>query len=152
MSRVALAIAGLFVALAQQPAAAHALAPAMCDDASQPFVLASPVSSGVERMQPLHASRNATELQPEAARALPSESEETPAWCVTPNDPRCSPRDTSTPLQGQLLIVPLCDFEVVKLPQLRSLDVASTPPSPELVAVRPGVRGRIERPPRSSAG
>lgn len=142
MSRVALAIASLFVALAQQPAAAHALAPAMCDDASQPFVLASLVPAGPS------ASAERT-LQPQVAHALPSESEETPAWCVTPNDPRCSPRDTSTPMQGQLLLVPLCDFEVVKLPQLRSLDVARAPSSPELGAVRPGVYARVERPPRT---
>ena len=154
MSRVAIAVAGLWIALAQQPAAAHARnasmpdalapnVPMMCGDASQPFVLVSLAPSvGLERERP-------SELQPQVAHALPSENEEQPAWCVTPNDPRCSPRDTSTPLQGQLLIVPLCDFAVVKLPQLRSIDVASAPPSPELGAVRPGIRDRVERPPRA---
>jgi hypothetical protein len=146
MTRVAIAIASMWIALAQQPAAAHArnasapeaLAPAMCSDASQPFVLAS--TSALDG------------VQPQAAHAQPSENDEQPAWCVTPNDPRCSPRDTSTPIHGQLLLVPLCDFEVVKLPQLRSIDLASTPASTELGALRPAIRGRLERPPRTHAG
>lgn len=136
MTRVAQLLTSLLVALALQPAAASARAaagpidPAICDETSQSFALNDLLVEGLP------------------VTVVLAGDDPPPAWCLTPDDPRCSPRDASAPLHNHLLLVPLCDYEQVKLPQLRGLEPDSVPAAVQLGAALPGIAGRVERPPR----
>jgi hypothetical protein len=143
MTRVALSMAWMLAALAFSPAGAHArgtataVEPAICDETSLPVVLSELLVEG----RPVAGAEAAPLRQAQ-------EDDAPPAWCLTPDDPRCAPRDASAPLHTQAQLVPLCGYEEGKLPQLRALEPASVPRSVQLGAAMSGIALRVERPPR----
>lgn len=142
MTRLALIATCTLFGLALSPAGTHARAPAnaaepaICDETSLPVVLS-------ELQQGASLSR-----EREQAAPLAAEDDAPPAWCLTPDDPRCAPRDASAPFHTQAQLVPLCGYAEGKLPQLRALEPASVPRAVQLGAALPGVAQRLERPPR----
>jgi hypothetical protein len=70
------------------------------------------------------------------------------AWCISPDDPRCAPRDQSAPLDGPRGHVPMQDVTAMRWPDLAA-DSGKSNLSPEqLGAPRAGVGLRLDRPPR----
>jgi hypothetical protein len=76
----------------------------------------------------------------------PSEGDDTPIWCASPNDPRCSPTNApQSPTLDSLLELRFAgpDLPIVAAP--RAADVQYLPHVPHVAS---GVRNRVERPPR----
>jgi hypothetical protein len=147
MKRWVIVIALLLSPMLVQPAAAHARAstaesnaaalPAMCGDSAQTVLLSTgaPALSSAWQASPLAV--------PEAA------DDGQTAWCVSPDDPRCAPRDAGTPLQTQRSLLQLCDFASVRAPQPASIETDEVALLARLGAPRAGVSMRLERPPRA---
>jgi hypothetical protein len=70
-----------------------------------------------------------------------------PAWCISPDDPRCSPRDQSAPVQSQRANAPLQNASIVQFPELAFGRSVDTLRPVQLGAPRSGVGIRLERPP-----
>src|ERR1700712_114493 len=93
----------------QQPGVAHArsslvseFGPAMCSEGSQAVLFEG---SAFGRALSLLSAAPASHATPaagaeERAVLLAAEDEGPPAWCISPDDPRCSPRDQGAPLQS----------------------------------------------------
>lgn len=150
MSRWVIAIALSWSAwVAAQPAVAHArpllsseLGAAMCGDGSQTM---SWEDFALGRL--LTTEEHGTSLQLRAAAAEPDDAP--PAWCISPDDPRCAPRDQSAPLDGPRAHVPMQDVTAMRWPDLAA-DSGNVGLGPELPgAPRAGVGLRLERPPRA---
>ncbi|HTU57255.1 MAG TPA: hypothetical protein VMF89_02460 [Polyangiales bacterium] len=152
MSRWVIAIALSWSAwVVTQPAVVHArseLAPAMCAAGSQTvwwedllLGRALPVSAAEDNAAPM--------LLRTAAVQDTHETDDAPiAWCISPDDPRCAPRDQSAPLDGPRGHVPMQDVTAMRWPELAA-DSGKRNLSPQqLGAPRAGVGLRLERPPR----
>jgi hypothetical protein len=72
-----------------------------------------------------------------------------PAWCISPDDPRCAPHDQGAPLQGQRAHVPMQDVTAMHWPELAANSCAANLRPEQLGAPSAGVGLRIERPPRT---
>lgn len=141
----------------QQPAVAHArsslsseLGPAMCGEGAQ-TVLPEELTLGraVSQAPVQGASDERIAAAVSGMRAPATQDEGPPAWCISPNDPRCAPRDQSSPLQGPRAHVPMQDVTAMRWPELAAESGnAKLRPLP-LGAARPGVGLRLERPPRA---
>ena len=154
MKRWVIAVALLLSPALVQPAAAHARAsgsastkessasalPAMCGDAAQTVLFSSgaPALSSAWQVSPL-----AVPLSAEAA------DDGQTAWCVSPDDPRCAPRDAGAPLHTQRSLLQLCDFVSVRTPQPACIESNQVALLARLGAPRAGVSVRLERPPRA---
>lgn len=157
MSRWVIAIALTWSAWAlQQPAVVQArsllsseLGSAMCGENSQTvsweeLALGRAVS---------HPSLTAASADEHAAplplrTAAAAEDDAPPAWCISPDDPRCAPRDQSAPLDGPRAHVPMQDVTAMSWPDLAA-DSGSDKLRPrQLGALRAGVELHLERPPR----
>jgi hypothetical protein len=143
MKRMAIAAAWVWIALAQ-PASARApvsselgagaasrgVMPAMCGDTVANFVRAA-------------RSGNLADFAP-----LPlDESDGSVPWCLTPDDPRCAPRDASSLPDPSRAPVPLSASVCPQLGSPRGEQI-SVPRASPLGAARSGSQGRVERPPR----
>lgn len=133
----------------EQPAVAHArplsseLSAAMCGDGSQTV---SRDDLALGRVLSLGAI-SASEDNPK--RAAAAEADDTaPAWCISPDDPRCAPRDQSAPLDGPRAQVPVQDVTAMRFPELAAESGKGRLRSQPLGAARAGVALLIERPPR----
>ena len=165
MSRWVIAIALSWSAwVAAQPAVAHArpllsteLGLAMCGDGSQTvswedLTLSRALSQGSQGSQGSHGVL-AVSVAEDSAAAMPlrtavaEEDEAPPAWCISPDDPRCSPRDQSAPLDGPRGQVPMQDVTAMRWPDLAAESGNGLRPE-QLGAARAGVALLIERPPR----
>lgn len=166
MSRWVIAIALSWSAWAlTQPAVVHArallsseLAPAMCgagsqtvwwedlllgralsvsaaDDNAEPTLLRTTAAHGVHAAHDAHAARDADDAPI--------------AWCISPDDPRCAPRDQSAPLDGPRGHVPMQDVTAMRWPELAADSGKSNLSPQQLGAPRAGVGLRLERPPRA---
>jgi len=78
-----------------------------------------------------------------------SEDGQQPAWCISPDDPRCAPRDAGAPLYSQRASAPACGIDGMNLVTLRAMALSSAHPPVQLSAPRHGVRSSVERPPRA---
>jgi hypothetical protein len=149
MSRWVIAIALSWSAwVAAQPAVAHARAPlsselgaAMCGEGSQMMSWEDFTLAAEDHGMPLLLLRTA---------GLEKEDDEAPpAWCISPDDPRCAPRDQSAPLDGPRARVPAQDVTAMRWPELAA-DSGNVGIRSELLgAPRAGVGLRLERPPRA---
>jgi hypothetical protein len=143
MKRMAIAAAWVWIALAQ-PASARAPAsselvagaasrgvmPAMCGDAIANFVRAPRTGNLAD------------------VSALPLDDTDSPvAWCLTPDDPRCAPRDASSLPDPRSAPTPL-SASVSLQPDSPRGEQISVPRALPLGAARSGSQGRVERPPR----
>lgn len=148
MMRWVIAIALLLGTPLVQPAAAYARAssadssmaglPAMCGDASQTVLLSTAPALGQTWQGP--------PLTPHLA-AEPVDDGQT-AWCVSPDDPRCAPRDAGSPLHTQRSLPPLCELGSLRSPQPVCSESSAVALRARLGAPRAGVRVRLERPPQ----
>jgi len=152
MKRWVIAIALVWSTPLALPAAAHARAPApvtdglpaMCGDASQTvlFSTAAPAFGSVWQVASLA----------QHVAADPTSDEGQTAWCVSPDDPRCAPRDTGdtgAPLHSQRSLPPLCDVGSLGAPAPACTETDSVALLARLGAPRAGVGVRLERPPRA---
>ena len=167
--RWVIAIALLLSPLLLQPAAALARVsssdmpaygglPAMCGDASQTVLFSSggpalgsarqgsmPVSIQVSLQVPVTSAAD-------AAAALPRDHDDADAqtaWCISPDDPRCAPRDAGAPLHTQRGLLQLCDFASLRTPEPACTETNAVALLARLCAPRAGVSLRLERPPRA---
>ena len=83
-----------------------------------------------------------------ADSALPPLEDNPIAWCVSPDDPRCAPRDAGSPSDPNFAQLQLSPSGSVELPDMRTSGVRSVTRFWQLGAARPGIRDRVERPPR----
>jgi|GEM_PF-5691088 len=159
MSRWVIAIALSWSAWAlEQPAVAHArallsseLAPAMCGEGSQAvwwedlaLGRALTLSASEENAAPI-LLRTAAAHEAHAAE----DADDAPvAWCISPDDPRCAPRDQSAPLDGPRGTVPMQDVTAMRWPELAANSGKSSLSPEQLGAPRAGEGLRLERPPR----
>jgi hypothetical protein len=134
----------------QQPEVAHARAslisefgPAMCSEGSQ-TVLSEGFAFG-RALSLLSAAPAASDDEHVAAAV--AEDEGPIAWCISPDDPRCTPRDQGSPLQSQSAHTPLQDASEMQLPELAFGRGIVTLKPTQLGAPRAGVGIRLERPP-----
>jgi hypothetical protein len=153
MSRLALVVA-LLSAASFWPAAAHAHV--QQGGTASPLTAArSGTRSGTHGQRPEMCSQSSVLLSTQVVtRAVsapvpsPVDDDDVP-WCVTQNDPRCSPiQQGSLPSQVSVQaklssVAPL----VVPLPRARELLAEPLPSQPG--QARTGGRSRLERPPRS---
>ena len=168
MSRWVIAIALSWSAWALvQPAVVHArallsseLAPAMCGEGSQ-TVWREDIALG-RALSVSAADDNATSTLLRTAAAHGAlgthgareandahEADDAPvAWCISPDDPRCAPRDQGAPLDGPRGHVPMQDVAAMRWPELAANSGNSSLPPQQLGAPRAGVGLRLERPPR----
>ena len=147
----------------QQPGVAHArstliseFGPAMCSEGSQAVLLdgvgfgrslallsAAPSPSAL-------LSAGVDERAGMLADAGADEQEGPIAWCISPDDPRCAPRDQSegSPLQGLRAHTSMQDVSASKFPALAFGRSVVTFRPVQLGAPRAGVGLRLERPPQ----
>lgn len=88
------------------------------------------------------------------ARALvsaPVEEDGPPAWCITPDDPRCSPRPQGAPMHEEH--APAAMHGAVKLTVSEQFGCSGADQTflPARGAPRAGVSFRLERPPQTAA-
>jgi hypothetical protein len=153
MSRWVIAIALSWSAWAvQQPAVAHArsqlsseLGAAMCGEGSQ-TVLLEELTLG--RALSSAAAPIVLDEDAPVLRARAQQDDAPPAWCISPDDPRCAPRDQSAPLQGPRALVPMQDAAAMRWPELAAESGSSILRAEQLGAPKAGVGLRVERPPR----
>jgi hypothetical protein len=130
---------------AMQPAVAHARAPlsseldmAMCGEGAQTLSFEDLTPGRPLTVSPVLVDRDE------------APSDEGPlAWCISPDDPRCSPRDQSAPLQSPRALVPMQDAAAMRWPALAALSGSDTLRPQQLGAPRAGVGLRLDRPPRA---
>jgi hypothetical protein len=135
MIRAVTVIVGLWVALAQPVAAqATSVNPAMCGDNSQLATL--------EGMIP------GRHVEPAGWQPKSEDGQQT-AWCISPDDPRCAPRDAGAPLYSQRGAVPACGIDCTELVSLRPTELTLVHPPVQMSAARHGVRNSVDRPPRA---
>lgn len=156
MTRVALATAWVWFALAEPAwASTSALELAehgglgMCADHGASDV--DDASSGAEtsRDAPSLKSVSPSTFTFALGEALTPAQEESPiAWCLTPDDPRCSRRDTGAPTGPSFAQPQLNPSGDLELPDVRVLEVGKVRRFWQLGAARPGTHDRLERPPR----
>jgi len=152
MMRWVIAIAFLLSPQLVQPAAAQARAsseplassglPAMCGESSQTVLLSAPALGSAWQ------TSMASALDEGSPAPAPGNDAQT-AWCISPDDPRCAPRDAGTPLHPQRSLPPLCDVASVRASQPEFSEAPTVALLARLGAPRPGVSLRVERPPRS---
>jgi hypothetical protein len=167
MKRIAIAATWVWIALAE-PAGAFALAsheplsaspshsmrsdddavtvitfttPAMCDDASELTTLATLMTLAT-RAEYVAGMVGATD-------ARERDADEQPAWCISADDPRCSPRDASSAPDVSRGQAPLPASAELSLPKAYALPAQRAPRPLQLAAARTGSHSRVERPPRS---
>jgi hypothetical protein len=138
-----------------QPAVAHArglisseLSPLMCDEGAQTLVS---VELGPARRTSESLSGRAIFIEERGTagpRAAAAGAEEQPAWCVSPDDPRCAPRDAGAPVQVQRAQAPVSSAHTLVFP--RPVWPIFESPAPIVVpgAARGGVLLVLERPPQ----
>ncbi|HET8938755.1 MAG TPA: hypothetical protein VFN67_35160 [Polyangiales bacterium] len=169
MSRWVIAIALSWSAWAvQQPAVAHArsslsseLGPAMCGEGAQ-TLLPEELTLGRALSQLPPQSAAAADERATAAvsgvraaalasgvRLAATQDDGPPAWCISPDDPRCAPRDQSSPMQGPRAHVPMQDVTVMRWPELAAESGSAQLRPLPLGAARPGIGMRLDRPPRA---
>lgn len=136
----------------QQPDVAYARAslisefgPAMCSEGSQ-TVLSE--SFGFARALSLLSAAPAASTEEHVAVAV-AEDEGPIAWCISPDDPRCTPRDQGAPLQSQSAHTPMQDASAMQFPELAYGRSVVTLKPIQLGAPRAGVGIRLERPPEA---
>jgi hypothetical protein len=143
---MAVAAAWVWIALAQ-PAGVHARAvfdetqtpdaaarsglPAICDETPMNSGLAADGGGAVDSAWP----------------SVPPLEEGPVAWCLTPDDPRCSPRDASSLPDASQAPLPLNASRALRLPEPRGQNLP-VPYSEPLGAALAGSHSRVERPPR----
>lgn len=165
MSRWVIAIALTWSAwAAQQPAVVHArsllsseLGPAMCGEGAQTVLpeelaelaLGRAVSHTPALSAPTIVPTTPTTDARSASGLVAAHDDGPPAWCISPDDPRCAPRDQSSPLQGPRAHVPMQDVTAMRWPELAAESGNDKLRSLPLGAASPGVGLRIERPPRA---
>jgi hypothetical protein len=159
MSRWVIAIALTWSAWAvQQPqvAQAHAraslsadLGPAMCGEGSQ-TVLPEELVLGraLSQTQTVTAPVQAALVEGGAMNDEAAQDEGPLAWCISPDDPRCAPRDQSAPLDSPRLVVPMQDAAAMRWPELAAQSGVATLRPEQLGAPRAGAGLRVERPPQ----
>jgi hypothetical protein len=141
---MALAATWVWIALAQ-PLGAHAFSsevaglPAMCADNATSFVLPTQLVRGADRLL--------ERVSDKAAEPAHAQDDSPVAWCLAPDDPRCSPRDAGS-LPDATRMTPALRTDAFVAPAQRvGARVAKPRPAP-LGAARAGEHGRLERPPR----
>ena len=161
MSRWVIAIALTWSTWAvQQPAVAHArwqsseLGPAMCGEGAQTLLfeeLAELVlGRAVSNAPALSAPNNSAATDARNTSGLVAAHDDgPPAWCISPDDPRCAPRDQGSPLQGPRGHVPMQDVTAMRWPELAAESGNNKLRPLPLGAARPGIGLRLERPPRA---
>ena len=161
MSRWVIAIALSWSAWAlTEPAVAHArsvltltlsseLGPAMCGDGAQPMSWGDFALGRVFSQSTLTVSAAEDSGAPVLLRTAAAEQDDAPpAWCISPDDPRCAPRDQSAPLDGPRGHVPMPDVTAMRWPDLAADSGNEGLRSTQLGAARAGVGLLLERPPR----
>ena len=83
-----------------------------------------------------------------AESAIPPLEDSPIAWCVSPDDPRCAPRDAGSTSDRNFAQLQLSPSGSVELPDMRLGQVQNVTRFWQLGAARPGVYDRVERPPR----
>jgi hypothetical protein len=156
MPRWLIAIAFAWAAWAvQQPGLAYAHArsslisefgPAMCSEGSQ-TVLPEGFAFGRARTLLLSAAPASPGTADGRAAVAVDEDEGPIAWCISPDDPRCTPRDQGAPLQNQRAHTPMQDVSALQFPELAFGHSGVTLKPGQLGAPRAGVGLRLERPP-----
>lgn len=162
------------VAHARQPASHELATNAICGDGAQTFhpqelalgrtlaTSAAPEQREPERSGAL-AGASAVVVRSEAGSSAstgahsalassafsPPSDDSPPAWCISPDDPRCAPRDQGAPLQGQRAHAPVQDVSGFALPELSARSAENAWRAVRLGAPRAGVGFQIERPPRA---
>lgn len=161
MSRWVIAIALTWSAWAvQQPAVALArstfsseLGPAMCGEGALTVLFdeltpGRPLTLGPQQSTPTReGDEDQGTLRTSANPAL-TQDDAPPAWCFSPDDPRCAPRDQSAPSQAPRGQVPMQDAAAMPRPELAAVSGVEKLRSLPLGAVRAGVGMQLERPPR----
>lgn len=162
MVRSVTMIAILWIAL--QPAAANADARDSRDDATSATSTTSVTS--IPSTPSMCVDGQATQSQQQLTEALTSQhmlgilrgiddavpakqDDNQTAWCISPDDPRCAPRETSTPLDTLRASVPACDFTAVTTLRISYDGVVVDHAACVLGAPLSGVHGSLERPPRA---
>jgi hypothetical protein len=82
-------------------------------------------------------------------RAPAASGDEQLAWCVSPDDPRCAPRDAGAPLQVQRAQAPVYFSITQALPEPMWLVPGAPCAAVQLGAPRAGVQVQLERPPEA---
>lgn len=81
--------------------------------------------------------------------ALVPPLQDTPiAWCLSPDDPRCAPRDAGSPSAPHFAQPQWNSTGSVELLDVRAIAAQTVARIWQLGAARPGYSGRVERPPR----
>jgi len=78
----------------------------------------------------------------------PFDDESQPAWCLAPNDPRCTPRDVGASSEASRIPLPPPPAANEFGSLLRPVAAVAPPQVRQLGMARAGVHGRLERPPR----
>jgi len=87
---------------------------------------------------------------PVLPRTAAAEQDDAPvAWCISPDDPRCAPRDQSAPVDGPRAHVPVQHVTAKRWPDLAADSGSDKLRPAQLGAARAGVGLSIERPPRA---
>jgi len=145
----------------QQPGVAHArstliseFGPAMCSEGSQ-AVLLDGVGFGrsltLLSAAPSPSALLSAGVDERTGIVADADEQEGPiAWCISPDDPRCAPRDQSesTPLQSLRAHTSMQDVSASKSPALAFGRSVVTLRPVQLGAPRAGVGLRLERPPQ----
>lgn len=155
MSRWVIAIALTWSAWAvQQPAVAHArsllsseLGPAMCGEGAQTLWLEELAELALGRAVSLAPAPSASATT--TSGLVAAHDDGPPAWCISPDDPRCAPRDQGSPMQGPRAHVPMQDVTAMRWPELAAESGNAKLRPLSLGAARSGVQQRLERPPRA---
>jgi len=162
MARVVTAFAVAWFALVQ-PAAAHASRASspdvaeMCEDGSQSIKTsdldglggASYAGAGLANVSVSTEDPDATTVSSGAKSDRPDKSPDGPAWCISPDDPRCAPRDTGSSLSTHRLspLVQASAHVSTEAPVCRELAVPVAFIYPGCVLA--GVERSLERPPQA---
>lgn len=163
MSRWVIAIALSWSAWAvQQPAVVHArsllsseIGPAMCGEGAQTFLLEElplgrALSTAITPAQNERAAVGPTASWLHASATQDDGRDDgPPAWCISPDDPRCAPCDQGAPLQSPRLHVPMQYAAAIRWPELAAISCNAKLRPEQLGAPQAGVGLRIERPPRA---
>ena len=112
------------------PSAARVSLSAMCSEGAATHVSASRPSHMVDDLRPI-------------------EDDSPVAWCLTPDDPRCAPRDSSSLPDASRAFSPSYARDTARVEAARARAVQPLPRAAQLGAPRPGCWQRVERPPRA---